>query len=85
MRLGRPDIPKPMVEMSGTPLLEKLIKQLVSFGIFDLCISVGHKRHVIENYFGDGTGFGCNITYLIEEAPLGTAGAVVQNKHIFDC
>lgn len=83
-RLGRPDIPKPMVELSGTPLLEKLIKQLVSFGILDIYISVGHKRHVIENYFGDGAGFECKITYLIEEAPLGTAGAVVQNKHIFD-
>ena len=83
-RLGRPDIPKPMVELSGTPLLEKLINQLVSFGILDIYISVGHKRHVIENYFGDGTGFDCKITYLIEETPLGTAGAVVQNKHIFD-
>lgn len=83
-RLGRPDIPKPMVELSGTPLLEKLIKQLVSFGILDLYISVGHKRHVIENYFGDGAEFDCKITYLIEETPLGTAGCIVQNKHIFD-
>ena len=83
-RLGRPDIPKPMVELSGTPLLEKLIKQLVSFGIFDLYITVGYKRHIIENYFGDGTEFNCKVTYLCEESPLGTAGSVIKNKHIFD-
>ena len=79
-RLGRPDIPKPMVELSGTPLLEKLIKQLVSFGIFDLYITVGYKRHIIENYFGDGTEFNCKVTYLCEESPLGTAGSVIKTN-----
>ena len=83
-RLGMPEIPKPMVEISGVPLIEKLINQLVFYDLVDLYISVGYKRHTIESYFGDGTSFGCKITYLIEEDPLGTAGAVVQNGSLFD-
>ena len=82
-RLERPDIPKPMVELLGTPLLEKLIQQLVYFGFCDLYLSIGYKGHIIENYFGDGSEFNCKITYLVEEIPLGTAGSVVQQKHIF--
>jgi len=39
-------------------------------------ISVNHLSHVIEEYFGDGEKWGCRITYLREEEPLGSGGAI---------
>ena len=82
-RLGMPEIPKPMVKLGGTPLLEILIKQLVYFGILEIYLSVGYKHYVIQNYFGNGAKFGCTITYFIEETPLGTAGSIVHHKNVF--
>ena len=69
-------IPKPMVEIDGTPLLERQIARLVRAGIKRIYLSVNYLGHVIENYFGDGSGFGVEIHYLREREKLGTAGAL---------
>jgi NDP-sugar pyrophosphorylase family protein len=39
-------------------------------------LSVHYLGEVIQNYFGDGDRFGVEISYLREDAPLGTAGAL---------
>ena len=69
-------VPKPMLEVSGKPILEYLIDNLVSSGIKEIYISVHHLSHVIMEYFGDGSAFGCRIQYLEETKPLGTAGCL---------
>ena len=69
-------IPKPMVDIGGTPLLERQIESLAKAGISRIYLSVNYLGHVIEQHFGDGTGFGVEIRYLREREKLGTAGAL---------
>ena len=68
------DLPKPMVPVAGRPILERLVLHLVGSGIADVRLAVGYGADVIEQHFGNGERFGCRITYLREERPLGTAG-----------
>lgn len=77
-RLGKltESIPKPMLKVAGKPILERLVLHLISYGIRRIFISVNHLSHVIEEYFEDGSKWGCSIEYLREEEPLGSGGAL---------
>ncbi len=68
--------PKPMLEVSGKPMLEHIILRAKKEGFFKFVIAVHYLGNVIENYFGDGTKLDVQISYLREEMPLGTAGAL---------
>ncbi len=68
------DLPKPMVQVAGRPILERLVLHLVGSGITDVRLAVGYGADVIEQHFQDGERFGCAIRYLREDQPLGTAG-----------
>jgi dTDP-glucose pyrophosphorylase len=70
------DRPKPMVEINGRPILETIIERFVHQGFTKIYLSVNYRKDVIENYFGDGAKWGAKITYLHEDMPLGTAGAL---------
>jgi dTDP-glucose pyrophosphorylase len=70
------DLPKPMVEIGGVPLLARQIERLANVGIRRVYISVNYLSHIIEEYFGDGRNFGIEICYLREKEKLGTAGAL---------
>lgn len=75
-RLGLKDIPKPMVEIDGKPLLEHQIELAKKYGSKEFFILSGHLAHVIEEYFGDGSKLGVKIHHVIEPYPLGTAGSL---------
>lgn len=75
------DIPKPMIEIDGIPVLEREIQCLKEQGFEDLIITVSHLGHIIMNYFGDGLDFGVHIEYFVEEQPLGNAGALFELKN----
>ena len=66
--------PKPMVKVGDIPILENIIRSLVRSGIRRVYVAVNYKAEVIEEYFGNGEGFGAEVRYLREEQPLGTAG-----------
>jgi len=70
------DIPKPMLEVGGRPILEHIIDQLRQYGIFRITLAVNYLRDVIKDHFGTGDRFGVQIDYLEEDQPLGTAGAL---------
>lgn len=74
----RADVPKPMIEICGKPILQYQIENLKECGLTDITIGVGHLGHVIKEYFGDGSKFGVNISYFTEDRPLGTAGALFK-------
>ena len=59
-------------------MLEHEIECLRSQGFTDIIITVSHLAEHIMNYFGDGSGFGVNISYYLEEQPLGNAGALLK-------
>ena len=70
------DIPKPMFQILGKPILEYQIESLVKSGIHDITLIVGHMKEVIKDYFRDGQKYGVKINYIEENEPLGTAGAL---------
>jgi D,D-heptose 1,7-bisphosphate phosphatase len=72
------DIPKPMIPIMGKPILEHQLEVLKKNGLTEIIIGVGHLGQHIKDYFGDGSRFGCAITYFTETEPLGTAGALYK-------
>ena len=70
------DRPKPMLEINGRPLLELIIEHLKKFGVTNIVLLCGYKHELIEEHFGDGSGFGVSILYSVEKEKLGTGGAV---------
>lgn len=68
-------VPKPMIVISGKPILEYIINDLKNTGFTDFCIVVGHLNEKIKKYFGDGTAFGIKITYVEQKNFSGTASA----------
>ncbi len=76
------DVPKPMLEVQGRPILEHIIDQLRQYGIFRITLAVNYLSEIVKNHFGSGDRFGVRIEYLEEDRPLGTAGALslLQDK-----
>lgn len=74
----RADIPKPMIEVCGKPILQYQVENLKGCGLADITLVTGHLGDVIKAYFGDGSKFGVSISYFEETKPLGTAGALVR-------
>lgn len=70
------NIPKPMVDIGGVPLLERQVQRLAKAGLKRIYISVNYLSHVIEDHFGDGSSFGLEICYLREREKMGTGGAL---------
>lgn len=72
------ELPKPMVPVLNRPVLEHLVMLLKRHGFSDIIITAHYMPDVIEDALGDGERFGVDITYVVEEKPLGTAGCVKQ-------
>ena len=70
------DVPKPMVDFCGCPLLSYIVNNLKENGVDDIVMVIGHLGDVIKDYFGTGEKFGVKIRYFEETEPLGTAGAL---------
>lgn len=68
--------PKPMLPIINKPMMEHTMMKLRDLGIKDFIILLYFKPEVIESYFGDGSAFGINITYIVPKDDFGTAGAV---------
>ena len=78
--LTKGEIPKPMIPIKEKPLLLWQIEELKRYGIVDITMIIGHLGEKISEYFGNGEKFGVNIDYILEEKPLGTAGAFYYLK-----
>ena len=68
--------PKPMLTVSGKPILEHILCNARSQGFHSFYISVHYLADQIIEYFGDGSKWNINIKYLEEDQPLGTAGCL---------
>ncbi len=69
------EVPKPMLRVHGRPILEHIIAGLTAAGIHEICVITGWRADVIEDHFGDGTGFGCRISYARQTVQDGTGKA----------
>ncbi|MGC8838262.1 MAG: nucleotidyltransferase family protein, partial [Anaerolineae bacterium] len=73
LTIGRP---KPMVPVVHRPAMGHILYLLKQHGILDVVVTLQYMAEVIQDYFGDGSQWGMNIQYAVEESPLGTAGSV---------
>ena len=68
--------PKPMLTVGGKPMMQHTIESLRAEGFVDFVLAINYLGDQIEQYFGDGSRLGVCITYVREELPLGTGGAL---------
>lgn len=68
-------IPKPLMPLGDRPIVDVLIRQVVAAGADAVSISVGHLGAVIESWVGR-EDYGVPVSFLYEDEPLGTAGAL---------
>jgi dTDP-glucose pyrophosphorylase len=70
------NVPKPLLAVGDRPLLEIIIDGFVRQGFRRFFVSVNYRADMVKSHFGDGSRIGCDIRYLEEMEPLGTAGAI---------
>jgi len=77
MRELTDELPKPMIQVRGKPILLHIVEGLAEAGIEEILIVVGYRADVVRGFFGDGTGRGVRIEYVTQEVQDGT-GRVVE-------
>jgi mannose-1-phosphate guanylyltransferase/phosphomannomutase len=73
-------IPKPMVPIYNTPMMEHIVRLLGKHGINDILSVLYFQPDVITDYFENGRDFNAKMNYVTAVADYGTAGAV-KNAH----
>ena len=70
------DTPKPMLKVGNKSILETIVENFKGYGYTNIVMCLNYKSEIIQDYFGDGSEFGVNIEYIVEEKRMGTAGAL---------
>ena len=78
------DVPKPMVNVAGKPMLQHIILRARDQGFERFTLCINHLGEMIQDYFEDGSRFNINIDYISEDTPLGTAGSLSLRDPIPD-
>lgn len=78
------DRPKPMATLFDRPVMEYIIALLKSHGLTQIGVTLQYRPRDIMDYFGDGHDFGVELTYFLEDEPLGTAGSVKNAAAFLD-
>ncbi|MFJ1599906.1 NDP-sugar synthase [Streptomyces sp. NPDC088261] len=76
MRPYTDDAPKAMVPVAGAPIVGYQLAWLAEHGVKSVTISGGYKHEMISEYAGNGSRFGVEIRYAIEDEPLGRGGGL---------
>jgi NDP-sugar pyrophosphorylase family protein len=69
-------IPKPLLPLGDVPVVEIVIQQLAAAGFKRIVLSLGHMAPLFGAMLGDGSKWGVRLESVLEESPLGTAGAL---------
>ena len=77
-------LPKPMLKVGSKPILQIILERFRQQGFRNIFLCVNYKSHIIEEYFGDGSKYGLNITYIKEEKRMGTAGALSLIPNLYE-
>lgn len=76
--------PKPMIPIVGIPCMEHIVELLKRYDFTDIVVTLQFMPEEIQDYFGDGSDWGVNIRYSIEDTPAGTAGSVKMAEEQLD-
>ncbi len=77
-------LPKPLMPIGEMPILEVVLRQLKSAGFRKITLSVNHLADLIRSFFRDGSALGLDISYCVENEPLGTAGGLSLVDNLTD-
>jgi NDP-sugar pyrophosphorylase family protein len=77
MRELTAEIPKPMIEVRGKPVLQHIVEGLRVAGIRDCLLVVGYRADAVRNFFGDGSRYNVAVQYATQTVQDGT-GRVVE-------
>jgi NDP-sugar pyrophosphorylase family protein len=75
-------LPKPLMPVGDSPILEIIIRQLASHGFDHVTLAVNHQADILRAYFGDGSKWGIHIDYSLEHKPLNTVGPLRLIKNL---
>src|ERR1051326_5289606 len=70
------DLPKPMIEVRGKPVLQHIVEGLRHAGIREFLVIVGYRADVVQKFFGDGSRFDIDIEYATQVTQDGTGRVV---------
>ena len=71
-------LPKPLMPLSDRPVIDVVLRQLVRAGVDGVLVSVGHLGSLIESWVRSEADYGVPVSFLYEDEPLGTAGALAN-------
>lgn len=76
-------LPKPLIPIGDTPIMERIIDKFHNFGCRNFLVSVNYKKNMIRSYFNE-VERDYNITYVEEDLPLGTGGSLSLMKDMLN-
>ena len=82
MRELTAELPKPMIEVRGKPVLQHIIEGLRDAGVRQSLIVVGYRADYVRNFFSDGSGYNISIQYATQAVQDGT-GRVIDLSRDF--
>jgi dTDP-glucose pyrophosphorylase len=82
MRELTAELPKPMIEVRGKPVLQHIVEGLRNAGIADLLLIVGYRADAVREFFGHGSCYNVAIQYVTQMVQDGT-GRVLDLAHDF--
>ena len=79
MRPLSDEVPKPLLEVAGRPLVAHAVERLADAGFVELVVNLGYRGEQIRAFLGDGARWGVEISYSDEgERPIGTGAGIVR-------
>src|SRR6266480_2541135 len=76
MRELTAEVPKPMIEVRGKPVLQHIVEGLQHTGIRECLLIVGYRADAVRNFFGDGSRYNIAIQYVTQTVQDGTGRVV---------
>ncbi|MEW9527119.1 sugar phosphate nucleotidyltransferase [Microbispora sp. NPDC049125] len=77
--------PKPLLPTAGVPFLAHQLAKAHSYGVRRVVFATSYRASMFADAFGDGSAFGLEIVYMIEDSPLGTGGAIRHAADALTC
>jgi len=76
------NLPKPLLEVMGKPIIVWQIEWLKKHGVYEFIVCAGYLREKIVEVLGSGARYGVKIGYAVEDEPMGTGGALKNAEHL---
>lgn len=74
------DVPKPMIEVAGRPVIEHIIQRIARAGISEFVIVTRYLAEMIQQRLGDGSVLGVKIDYVRQSDRYGTGAALEEAR-----